>query len=294
MSAVLAVPEAVSIGALRREIGRTLVKTSPSAALDARLIVAHALRIDPGEVILRETALIRPETRRDALAMAARRAGGEPVARIVGEKEFWGLAFRLSAETLVPRPDTETLVSAALAAVRGRLRGTPPRILDIGTGSGAILLALLSELPDASGTGTDRARGALETAQDNAVRFRLTGRAAFVEADWASGVAGPFDLVVSNPPYIEAGEIAGLPLEVRDHDPHLALDGGEDGLDAYRAIIPDLDRLMAENGRAFLEVGAGQADAVAELGAPAGFVSRRHRDLAGIERVVELARRADG
>jgi len=115
-----------------------------------------------------------------------------------------------------------------------------------------------------------------------------------VEADWASGVAGPFDLVVSNPPYIEAGEIAALPLEVRDHDPHLALDGGQDGLDAYRAIIPDLDRLLAEHGRAFLEVGAGQAGAVAGLGATAGYVSKRHRDLAGIERVVELARRADG
>ena len=294
MSPVAAVSGTVSVGALRREIARTLAKTSSSAALDARLIVAHALKIDPGEVILRETALIGPETRRDALAMAARRAAGEPVARIVGEKEFWGLAFRLSAETLVPRPDTETLVSAALAAVRGRLIGTPQRILDIGTGSGAILLALLTELPDATGTGTDRARGALETARDNAGRLRLTGRAAFVEADWASGVAGPFDLVVSNPPYVEAGEIAALPLEVRDHDPHLALDGGQDGLDAYRAIIPDLDRLLAEHGRAFLEVGAGQAGAVAGLGATAGYVSKRHRDLAGIERVVELARRADG
>jgi release factor glutamine methyltransferase len=222
--------------------------------------------------------------------MAARRAAGEPLARIVGEKEFWGLTFRLSPETLVPRPDTETVVSAALAAVRSRPAGTSQRILDIGTGSGAILCALLCELPDATGTGTDRARGALETARDNAGRLRLTGRADFVLTDWATAVAGPFDLVVANPPYIESREIAALPLEVRGFDPHLALDGGEDGLDGHRAIVADLGRLLGPRGRAFIEVGAGQADTVARLGAGFGFAASRYRDLAGIERVVELAR----
>jgi len=277
----------VTVGALRRRIGASLALASHTAALDARFLVAHALDCAARDLALLDDNPVSPEAVTEALALAQRRKRGEPVGRIIGEREFWGLPFRLAPATLEPRPDTETVVSAALAAFAAR-REEALTILDLGTGTGAILLALLSELPRATGLGVDRDSGAAATARLNARRLGLAERAFFLVGNWADAVAAGFDLVVSNPPYIPSQEIDSLPLEVRGFDPHIALDGGKDGLNGYRSIIPDLERIVKRDGRAFLEVGAGQLEIVRELAAGQGFAARGHRDLAGIGRVVEL------
>jgi release factor glutamine methyltransferase len=277
-----------TVAALRRELARRLAPSSQSAALDARLIVAHATGIAPAEIILHDEAVVTADAAAMAVKLAERRAAGEPVARILGEKEFYGLAFALSAATLVPRPDTETLVDAVLADSADR---PPSTILDLGTGSGAILIALLARLPAARGVGVDAAPAALDTASANAVRHGVAGRAAFVAGNWMDGIDGVFDVIVSNPPYVVRSEIAALAVDVRDHDPHLALDGGEDGLAAYYHIIPALEAHLAPQGRAYLEIGAGQAAAVAHMAEKEGLACRLTPDLAGIERVAILARR---
>jgi len=218
---------------------------------------------------------------------ARRRVGGEPVARIVGCKEFWGLPLQLSAATLVPRPDTETLVELALEILRDEPGHDHRwRIADIGTGSGAILLALLSELPGASGVGTDISVAAATTARSNAAQLGFASRAAFVACDYAAALSGPFDLIVSNPPYIRSAEIAGLLAEVRHHDPLLALDGGTDGLAAYRAIAPEAVRLLVPGGVLAVELGYGQSADVETLMTAAGLTPERPPkvDLAGIRR----------
>ena len=224
-------------------------------------------------------------------ALTSRRLAREPVARIVGRKEFWGLPLKLNAHTLVPRPETETVVEAALAALdRGGARTRTLRILDLGTGSGALLLALLSELPAAVGVGTDISAEALACARDNAAALGLAQRASFVACDYGAALAGPFDLIVSNPPYIAHGDIAALAPEVSEFDPLRALDGGIDGLDGYRAIAADAPRLLAPNGSLVVELGAGQADAVISLMRGAGLVPTEppRPDLAGIARALVL------
>ena len=211
------------------------------------------------------------------------------MARIIGAKEFWGLPLRLSPATLVPRPDTETVVEAALEILRAESRcDAPLRIADLGTGSGAILLALLSELPNAFGVGTDISVPALRTARDNARQLGFSARAAFVACDYAAALSGPFDLMVSNPPYIRSAQIASLDAEVRDHDPHRALDGGLDGLDAYRLIAPEATRLLAPGGALVMEVGHGQSGDVQGLMTAAGLAPAGppKPDLAGIRRAV--------
>lgn len=220
---------------------------------------------------------------------ARRRLDGEPVARILGTREFWGLPLKLSAATLVPRPDTETAVALALEMLRAVPRPDHPlRIADIGTGSGAILLALLSELPDAFGVGTDISEDALQTAHRNAVDLGLADRAGFVACDYTAALAGPFDLIVSNPPYIRSAEIAGLATEVRDHDPRAALDGGTDGLDAYRALIPQAARLLAPAGVLVVEAGQGQSADIEGFMTATGLTLpvAAKADLAGIRRAV--------
>ena len=219
----------------------------------------------------------------------SRRIVREPVARILGHKEFWGLPLLLSPATLVPRPDTETVVELALEM----LRAVPPpdhrlRIADNGTGSGAILLALLSELPDAFGIATDVSVAALRTASANAVNLGLARRAAFVACNYAAALSNPFDLIVSNPPYIRSTEIAELASEVRDYDPHRALDGGTDGLDAYRVLVPQAARLLAHRGVLVVEVGQGQSGDIEELITATGLMLERpaKTDLAGIRRAV--------
>jgi release factor glutamine methyltransferase len=219
--------------------------------------------------------------------LAERRLAHEPVARIVGVREFWSMPFRIDAATLVPRPETETVVEAALAAIDSQgARSRALRLADLGTGSGAILLALLSELPNAFGIGSDSSLRALAVAHDNARRLGLS-RAGFVACDMAAALRGPLDLIVSNPPYIASGDIAALPPEVRLYDPRLALDGGADGLDFYRAIAASVPPLLKTGGMLVVEVGAGQAEEVAALFAGAGLAPSPPRpDLSGTHRAV--------
>ena len=218
-----------------------------------------------------------------------RRLAGEPVARILGLKEFWGLPLKLSAATLVPRPDTETVVELALEILRAdNAANRPLRIADLGTGSGAILLALLSELPAAHGCGTDISVDALETAGNNAARLGLADRATFIACDYASGLSGTFDLIVSNPPYIRSADIELLARDVREHDPRAALDGGADGLDAYRALVPQAAGFLAPGAVLVVEAGQGQSGEIEALMTASGLVTAcpPKADLAGIKRAV--------
>ena len=260
-----------------------------SAEHDARILAGAALGLDLTGLITAASRLLTSDESIHLEDLARRRLGGEPVARILGTREFWGLPLTLSAATLVPRPDTETVVELALQ----RLRAAPRpdrrrRVADIGTGSGAILLALLSELPDAYGVGTDISAAALSTARANAARLGLADRAGFVACDYAAALCGPFDLIVSNPPYVRSADIAGLATEVRDHDPLRALDGGVDGLDSYRALIPQAARLLASEGALVVEVGQGQDGDAGDLMTAAGLTREgpAMADLAGIRRAV--------
>jgi release factor glutamine methyltransferase len=257
-----------------------------SPEVDARALLGHALRLDRAKLLSQSDRTLEAREIDAVSALAARRLKREPVARILGVKEFWSLTLQLSSDVLDPRPDTETVVDAALDfVVHNGLRQEKLRILDIGTGSGALLLALLSELPNAVGTATDISPAALAVARANAERNGLAARCNFVVCNIADGVAGPFDLVVSNPPYIPHGEIASLDPEVRDYDPMIALDGGADGLDIYRAIARETRRLLAPGGRLFVELGAGQEPAVAALFTNVGLtVAGARADLAGIPR----------
>ena len=298
MTAGLAAAEDVlTVGAARRRLASRLQSGwssgAGSAALDARLLLAHALGVEATSLPLRDGEAVPIEAMAAAEALVARRARGEPVARLLGYKEFWSLRFDLSAGTLVPRPDTETIVATALdrIAAAGR-RGDPLRLLDLGTGSGCILLALLSELPAAVGVGVDRSTDAVNTAAANAERFGLGDRARFVAGNWADGLAGPFDAILANPPYVEGADLPDLPIEVIGHDPRLALDGGPDGLGAYREIIPELPRCLALGGFAALEFGPRQAGPISELAGRAGLDAEIRRDLAGRERVALLTIRS--
>jgi release factor glutamine methyltransferase len=260
-----------------------------SAELDARILVGAVLGLDLTGMIAAANRLVAPDEAADIEQFARRRIAGEPVARIIGHKEFWGLPLKLSAATLVPRPDTETVVELALDMRRGESpRDGSFRIADIGTGSGAILLALLSEWPDSHGVGTDISVAALQAARANAAGLGFARRAAFVACDYATALSGGFDLMVSNPPYIRSADIAGLATEVRDHDPLGALDGGADGLDAYRVLIPQAARLLAPGGALIVEVGQDQSGDVGELMTASGLTQERPAkpDLAGIRRAV--------
>jgi release factor glutamine methyltransferase len=258
-----------------------------SPELDARLLVGHVLGLDHAALAAQSGRTLGVAEMEAIAAVATRRLAHEPVARIVGSKEFWGLPLRLNAETLVPRPETETVVEAALDAL-GRGRQRAMRVADLGTGSGALLLALLSELlPSAFGVGTDLSLPALDCARHNAAALGLDARASFVACDYAAALKPPFDLVVANPPYVARGDIVTLAPEVGLFDPPRALDGGVDGLDAYRAIASDMQRLLSPQGLLVLELGAGQRDAVIELFAAAGLAPGpcRH-DLSGIARAL--------
>ena len=263
-------------------------QASSSPELDARLLVGLAVGLDLTGLVTAANRILTKQESARIEQLATRRLAGEPVARILGHKEFWGLTFALSPETLVPRPDTETVVELALAMLRKEPANQPPRIADLGTGTGAILLALLSELPEATGIGTDISEGALATATDNATRLGLAARANFIRCDYASELTGPFDLIVSNPPYVATGDIAGLAREVRDHDPPMALDGGADGLAAYRTLIPQAARLLAGGAALVVEAGQGQAGDIEALMTAAGLTPQGppRADLAGISRAV--------
>lgn len=256
-----------------------------SAAGDARLLAMAALGIDRvGLHVDRDRPLTGAE--RAALdRLGDRRVAREPVSRIIGHREFWSLDFVLSPATLDPRTDSETLVQAALDRIPDRTR--PLSILDLGTGSGCLLIALLSELPNARGVGVDLSAEAAATARHNADRLGVGARAGFVVSDWAHALAGRFDLVVSNPPYIAQSELDGLAPEVTQFDPSAALLGGVDGLDAYRALAPMLPTLLSENGWIYLEIGLGQAESVMGLLGGAGLVELAAvEDLNGLKRCV--------
>src|SRR5438270_12483776 len=267
-----------SVAATRRALAQSFRRHGlATPELDARLLVGHALGLDHAALAAQAArALTAPES--DAVAvLAARRLTREPVARIIGVKEFWGLELRLNAATLVPRPETETVVEAALAAIyRDRARSAL-RVADLGTGSGALLLALLAEFPAAHGIGTDVSPAALGCARANAEALGFSARASFVACDYGTALHGSFDLVVSNPPYVAHDEIATLAPEVRDFDPYAALDGGPDGFAAYRAIAADAGRLLSSNGILVLELGAGQLEAVTAVFAALGLGARPPR-----------------
>jgi release factor glutamine methyltransferase len=279
-----------SIASMRQALTQSFRRLGlATPELDARLIVAHALGLDHAGLVAQSAHMLTTDETAAIAALAERRRAREPVARILGVKEFWGLDFKLNAATLVPRPETETVVEAALSALdRAGERKAPLWIADLGTGSGALLLALLSELPAAFGIGTDRAVEALACARANALALKLGDRACFVACDYAAALKGPFDLVVANPPYVVHDEIATLAPEVRLFDPALALDGGRDGLDAYRAILAAARGFLKPTGVLVLELGAGQEEAVAGLLAGNGLVAvgPAWRDLLGLGRAL--------
>jgi len=282
-----------TVEAARRSLAQRLRQHGIDAPeLDARLIVGHALGLDHAALAAQSRRNLTPAETAAIAALAARRLAREPVARILGHKEFWGLDFKLNAETLVPRPETETVVEAALAALGKERRHHALRIADLGTGTGALLVALLSELPAAFGIGTDVSLAALNCARDNATALGLASRASFVACDYAAALTGLIDVLVSNPPYVARNDLMGLEPEVRDHDPRRALDGGPDGLDGYRAIAADAQRLLAPGGALVLELGQGQLGAVTAIFAAAGLAAAPPRpDLSGVARALVLRAR---
>jgi release factor glutamine methyltransferase len=252
-------------------------------ARDARLLLARALAIPSARLTL---ALGDPvgegaPARYDALL--AERVRRRPVSQILGARAFWGRDFAVTSDVLDPRPETETLIAAALEG------GTGQRVLDLGTGSGILLVTLLTEWPGARGIGTDQSAAALAIARENAARHGVAARADFVETDWATGISGPFDVIVSNPPYIPEAEVADLAPEVRDWEPRAALTAGATGLEAYARLAADLPGLLAPGGRAFLEFGAGQGPAIAALFAARGFARTGFvQDMDGRDRALSI------
>lgn len=251
--------------------------------LESRLLLAHALGRTTEDLIRDLTARA---TASNFANLIARRAAREPLAFILGWREFWSLPFHVSPATLIPRPDSETVVEAALALCPDAQ--APLRVLDLGTGTGCLLLALLHERPSAFGVGIDRSAPAAHLARRNACDLGLAARSAFLCGDWAGAVNGRFDLVLSNPPYVATPELAALMPDVALHEPRTALDGGTCGLTAYRAIIAALPRLLMPSGAAVLELGAGQSDAVGIIAEAAGFRVQVRPDLSGTPRAMIL------
>jgi release factor glutamine methyltransferase len=289
-----AVPAAaLCVDAARRGIARRFRDRGiDTPDLDARILVGHALGLDHTALMLSGERRLGADEIAHIEALAARRIGREPIARITGAKEFWGLPFKITPAVLVPRPETETIVTEALATLDlTGARSHALRIADLGVGSGAILIALLVELPNASAIGTDRDLAALALARENARRLGVATRAAFVACDFGAAVAPGCDLVVTNPPYIRTDEIAKLEPEVREFDPLGAIDGGLDGLAAYRVIAVHARYILAPGAHLIAEIGKGQGDAVAALFAAAGFGKiTMVPDLAGIARAVVALR----
>ena len=266
-----------------RDAATRLAATSDTARLDAEVLMAQALGVSRSDMLLRHMGDAAPA---GFAGLVERRLGHEPVAYITGLQEFFGLPFRVSPAVLIPRGDSEVLVERALDGAPAHAR-----VLDCGTGSGALLLAVLASLPGASGVGVDRSADALAIARANAEALELAARARMVLADWdapgwSDSLGGPFDLVLANPPYVE--DQAELAPSVRGHEPAGALFAGPEGLDAYRCLVPQLSALLAPGGRALVEIGHAQALAVTEIGSQAGMESHLHRDLGGRPRVLEF------
>jgi release factor glutamine methyltransferase len=260
------------------QASRQLAIVSDTPRLDAELLMAHALRISRDELLLRHLDAAVPA---GFEALVRRRLVHEPVAYVTGTRAFWTIELRVGPGVLIPRPDSETLLEAAVEHFSGR---APARLLDLGTGPGTLLLAALAQWPEARGLGIDASEAALAYARDNAERLGMADRARFESGNWAKGLDGRFDLILSNPPYIGTEE--PVPPDVRDHEPGIALFAGTDGLDAYRLIVPDLPRLLAPQGIALLEIGSTQAEAVSGFVGQYGLSPRVIRDLRGLSRVV--------
>ena len=254
-------PPAAAPATIRSELDAAVTALSAagieSPRLEARLLLRHVLGVSMETLIVYPERAVTEDDRAALRPLVARRATREPLAYILGEREFWSLSFRVTPDTLVPRPDSETLIEAALAHVSDRHRVL--RILDLGTGSGCLLLALLAELPAASGVGVDLSAAALAVARDNAFVLGLTDRAAWVQGNWSDAISGTFDLVVANPPYVAEAELSRLAPEVAQFEPRLALNGGPNGLDGLRALVPRLARLGTPESLVLIEIGADQA-----------------------------------
>jgi release factor glutamine methyltransferase len=275
---------AATIGTALAEAAARLAEAGiADARREARLVLAHALRLDAATVFARPERPLSPEDAAAVAGFVARRAAREPLSRITGSREFWSLPFRLTPDTLDPRPESETLVQAVLDRIPDRQ--APLSLLDLGTGSGCLLLALLSELPRAQGLGVDLNPGAARAAAGNAQALGLDDRARFLAGDWASAVAGRFDVIVANPPYVPDGEVPGLEPEVARWDPQLALAGGRDGLDAIRSLATVLPGLIDNQGIIAVELGAGQDGAATTIFTAAGLeIVAAPQDLLGIVR----------
>jgi len=272
----------VKVAEALRDGAKRLEPAGDTARLDAEVLMAHALGVERSQLLLHHMDDPAPAA---FAGLVERRAHHEPVAYIAGMQEFFGRSFLVTPDVLIPRADSETTVEAALAACP-----EPARVLDCGVGSGASLLTVLAERPNAEGIGVDRSLGALAVASANAARLGLAGRCRMLARDWhdpewRDGL-GQFDLILANPPYVETG--AKLSPDVRDFEPAGALFAGSDGLDDYRALIPQLPHLLSENGTAVLEIGAGQADMVCKLAELTGFSAQLHKDLAARPRALSL------
>lgn len=281
-----------------REVGNRLVEIVKirqaltqagiiSAALDARLLMQHVLAISHEELLGAKDITLTEAQQNKLNSLLARRIKHEPMAHLLGRREFWGMEFEVTPDTLIPRPDSETLIET-LITLRPE-RSKPLQILDLGVGSGCLLLSALSEYPLASGLGIDRNPGTLAVASRNAVQLGLENRTKFEKCDWNNGIKGVWDVVLGNPPYIPTEEIPKLSEEVVRYEPTMALDGGEDGLDCYRAIISFLPTILAEDGCCLLEIGQRQASDVVTL-VEGSNLKATHvtRDIAGIERCIVI------
>ena len=282
--------------------GRLTSAGIETAALDVRLLVGHALGLNRLEIVIQKDRSLSEVESKNIDMLLERRIAREPVSRILGSREFWGLPFSLNEATLDPRSDSETLIEGVLRSIDpsftpgkrkpSDLLNQPFRILDLGTGSGCLLLALLSELPHATGIGIDWASSAIDAAKSNAARLNLSERSSFERRNWLEGMVETFDIIVSNPPYIRTDEIDDLMPEVSQYDPRLALDGGADGLGPYRSVIPDLYARLKTGGLIAFEIGEGQKTAVDQLLTEAGLQElTSFKDFSGIERSI-IARKA--
>jgi len=251
---------------------------------EARLLLGHVMGLTRERLLLCHRSEMDQPVLNHLIALVRRRAAREPIAYLIGEREFWGLSFEVTRDTLIPRPDSETLIEAALQFAN-RTGQERPRILDFGTGSGCLLVSLLTEMPFAQGFGVDHSFAALRIAQRNAMRHDVAARAHFLVGSWGEALAPPFDLIIANPPYVALGERAAMMPDVKNYEPSQALFAGARGDEAYSALAPDFCRLLSPAGRVFVEFGAGSADRAAAIFQRVGLSEcERRKDLAGIER----------
>ncbi|NJM29537.1 MAG: peptide chain release factor N(5)-glutamine methyltransferase [Rhizobiales bacterium] len=268
---------------------KRLLKDVEDAALDSRLLLQHAAKISHEEIVADPGHVVAEDAAQAFRNFVQRRKNNEPVSRIIGEREFYGRVFAISPAVLDPRPDTETLIDLALEYLKGR---TAPRILDLGTGSGILAVTLLAELPNASAVATDISRAPLTSVRGNADRLGVGNRLETLQANWLDGVTGDYDLIVSNPPYIPLADIPGLAPDVKDYDPAKALDGGPDGLEAYRRIAVGAPAHLAPRGAILVESGAGQQPSIKAIFAAQELEFRQSKaDLGGHERALLFIRR---